>query len=219
MATDVGAVVEIRGVLMHHADNPFFDSYDDIRARVAMALGEGARTIVLAIDSPGGLLSGMLDAAVGIRRACDATGARLVAYVDGQACSAAYALACVADELVVSSTAIVGSIGVLDTLLDVTAADAASGLRYSVVASGDRKTDGNPHTETTSDELAATQARVDELAAIFFDHVAAYRPITSEQVRALQAAALAANRAVEVGLADRVASLDDLLESLKGKAA
>lgn len=204
------ALIEVQGPLMHHPD-PCADSYDAIKDRVVGAIAEGARKVVLSIDSPGGLVSGMIDTADEIRAACDAAGVELYAYVDGQATSAAYALACVASKVYVPSTGIVGSIGVIDALVDATAQDAALGLTYSIVASGARKADGNPHASTTDAAVAAAQSRVDAMAELFFEHVSRRRGVAPERLAALQAGLVHGAEAVSAGLADGVASLDQVL--------
>ncbi len=211
------AVVEVQGPLMHHADY-FCDSYDAIKARVLGALDNGARTVVLSIDSPGGLVSGCFDTSDEIRAACDARGAELVAYVDGQATSAAYALACVASRVFVPATGIVGSIGVIDALVDATAQDRAMGLGFSIITSGARKADGNPHAATTDAAVAAAQSRVDSLAEIFFDHVSRRRGISTEKVAALQAGVVHGAQAVRLGLADDVKTLDQVLALVRSGA-
>lgn len=213
-ARDVGGgvwVVDVRGPLMHHAD-PFCDSYDGIKARAGAAMASGARAVVLSIDSPGGLVSGMLDTAEELRVLADSHECALLAYVDGQATSAAYALACAADRIFVPSTGVVGSIGVVDALVDSTAEDAALGIRYSFVASGTRKTDGNPHVPTTEAAVAAAQGRVDALAALFFAHVEARRGVPAAELASLQAGLFHGADAVSRGLADQVATLDQVIE-------
>lgn len=204
-------VIDVRGPLMHHAD-PFCDSYDAIKSRVVAALDAGATTVVLSIDSPGGLVSGCFDTSDEIRAACDSRGATLVAYVDGQATSAAYALACVAEKIFVPSTGIVGSIGVIDGLIDATAQDAAIGLQYTLITSGARKSDGNPHAKTTDGAVVASQARVNALASIFFDHVSARRGIAPDALAGLQAGLFHGADAVSRGLADQIATLDQVLQ-------
>lgn len=212
-ARDAGGgvhLVSVHGPLMHHED-PFCDSYDAIKARVLGALDAGARTVVLAIDSPGGLLSGMIDTAVEIRAACDERRAQLLTYVDGQATSAAYALGCVAHRIFVPSTGIVGSIGVVCEMVDQTKADGAMGLRVAVIASGARKADGNPHSALTDDAMRAEQERVDALALIFFEHVSAHRGLPIDKIAALQAGLVHGAQATSLGLADEVATLDQVL--------
>lgn len=211
------AVVEVRGPLMHHTD-PWCDSYDAVKSRVAAAIETRPRAIVMSIDSPGGLVSGCFDTSTEIRALCDEAGVDLVAYVDGQATSAAYALACVASKVYVPSTGIVGSIGVIDAIIDATAADAALGIRYSFATSGARKADGNLHAVTTDAAVAAAQSRVDDLAALFFDHVSAARGIPTDKIASLQAGVVHGARAVALGLADGVLTFDQVI-ALVGSGA
>lgn len=207
------AVIEIRGPLEHH-DDWWCDSYEAILDRVTDACSSAATSIVLKLDSPGGELFGCFDAARAIRARCKAAGKRLVAYVDGCACSAAYALACSADEIVTSETAFSGSIGILITRVDLTARDAREGIGFALVASGKRKVDGHPHVALSKPELESMQSQCDALAELFFELVASLRGISTDAVRALEADVFHGPRAVEVGLADRVASFDELLELL-----
>lgn len=209
-------LVEVHGPLMHHAD-PFCDSYDDIKRRVSAAIDRGAtKAVVLSIDSPGGLVSGAFDTADEIRAFCDASGVELVAFVDGQATSAGYALACVANRVFVPPTGFVGSIGVIDALIDATAQDRAFGLQFSIITSGARKSDGNPHTTTTDAAITSAQARVDDLAAIFFEHVSQRRGIAVDKVAGLEAGLVHGARAVALGLADDVKTYDQVLALLRG---
>lgn len=204
-------VVNVRGPLNHHAG--YFDSYDELRSRVEAALAEKPAAVVLAIDSPGGLVSGCFDTAEEIRAAAAAAGVPLYAFVDGAALSAGYALACAASRIIVPSTGIVGSIGVMDMRIDATAADRMMGIAATAIAVGDRKLDGNPHTPMTDDELAATRARQEVLAGLFFQHVAAARGVTPEAVRGLKAALLVGASAVPM-LADDVMSLDQMIAAI-----
>lgn len=206
-------VVTIRGPLMHHAD-PLCDNYDAIRARVVEALSKGPKALVLRIDSPGGLVAGCFELANDIERLSEAAKVPVLAYVEGQACSAAYALACAAESVHVSATAAIGSIGIIDALVDATKADAAMGIRYTLVASGARKTDGNPHAETSEDAVKASKARVDTLAEVFFDFVATSREIDASKPRALEASVVHGVEAKSLGLADEVGSFNQMLASL-----
>lgn len=207
-------VVTIRGPLMHHAD-PLCDNYDAIRARVVEGLSKGPKALVLRIDSPGGLVAGCFELANDIQRLAAAAKVPVLAYVEGQACSAAYALACAAERIHVSTTAAIGSIGILDVLVDATKADAAMGLRYTLVASGARKTDGNPHAETSEEAVRAAEARVEALAEIFFDFVATSRArADASKARSLEASVVHGVTAEKLGLADAVGSFDQMLASI-----
>lgn len=211
---DTCTVVSIRGPLEHHA-GWWCDSYEAILERVKVACEGPSRTIVLRIDSPGGQLSGCFDAARTIRARCKAAGKRLVSYVEGCACSAGYALASAAETIYTSETAFLGSIGILITRLDATAADAAQGLRYALVASGARKVDGNVHAALSEAELAVMQRECETLAERFFAMVAELRPkLGVDALRALEAGVFHGTAAVENGLADTIASFDEMLAAL-----
>lgn len=200
----------IRGPIYQHP-NAATDSYASIVARVSAALAGPAKAVVLVLDSPGGLVSGLFDAVRSLQAAAGSASKPLIAYVDGQACSAAYALACAASRIYVSDTADVGSIGVIAVLLDATASDEQAGLRFELVTSGARKSDGNPHSKISDAARANTQANVDFLAAKFFALVASARPLSASSVKALEAGTFIGELAVNARLADRVASLPEVL--------
>lgn len=206
-------VVNVRGPLMHHEDW-LCDSYDAIKVRVLEAVAEKPSAIVLSLDSPGGLVSGCFETAREIRAACDAAGIPLYAYVDGAALSAAYALACAASRIVAPPTGALGSIGVIDMLVDLTAMNAAQGVRVELVASGARKADGNPNTPISDESIAAVRTNVDALAGVFFEHVAAMRGTSSEEVRAMQAAIVTGDRALPLKLADEIATFDEMIAAI-----
>lgn len=207
------ACVTIRGPLMHHCD-PLWDSYDDVVERVRCALASNASIVLLAIDSPGGLVAGCLDAAREIRAMARAAGKTVVAYADEQATSAAYALACSADAVYLPQTGVLGSIGVIETLTDVSAQLSAMGVQVTAVTSGARKADGNPQIPLTDEARAAIQQHVDNLAGAFFDLVSEMRGQSPDLFAQMQAACFNGGDAVTAGLADGVLSLGDLYAQL-----
>jgi len=204
------AVVSVCGPLTHHPEW-FWDSYDAVRERVAAAFASSCRAVVLELDSPGGDVSGCYETSRELRAMAKASGKPLVAFVDGLAASGAYSLACAAESIVVPPSGFVGSIGVIQALVDQTAADRAMGLRFAVVASGARKADGHPHAPLTDGAIAEAQSQVDSLAEDFFAWVSEARAITVESVRSLEAGVFHGTRAVTVGLADAVMTKSELL--------
>lgn len=209
------AVVRISGPLTSEP-GWWFDSYPQIVERVNAALESPCKALVLRIDSPGGDVDGCYATAREIRaRAADA-GVKVYAYADGCAASAAYALACAAERIYVADSARVGSIGVMLVTVDTTAMDRAMGLNFAVITSGARKADGHPHVPLSDQALGAMQGQVDTLAELFFEHVAAARSMKVEAVRGQQAAVFIGAHAVEAGLADGVATFDELLAIANG---
>jgi len=205
--SDVGvAVVSVRGPLMHHADY-CFDSYEGLKARMREALALNPRAILLDIDSPGGLVSGAFDTARELRAMCNTANVELRAHVEAQATSAAYAMASAASWIGVSRSASIGSIGVIDTLIDATAQNEMNGVKVQLVTSGARKADGNPDAPLNADAIAATQERVESLARMFFELVVDHGwGGDVESVAALEAAVLTGEQAVAAGLASAIAT-------------
>jgi ClpP class serine protease len=206
-------VVSVNGPL-EQRPGAWFDDYESIRKRVCLALESTARAVVLRINSPGGCLYGTLDTARAIRADAARAGKPLVAFVDGDGCSAAYALACAADETVISSSAVVGSIGVLMAREDASVALSAQGVQVAFVTSGASKAYGRPELAMSERELADTQALVNQLAGPFIAYVAARRGLTTKAVAGYEAGQFTGVAAVQAGLADRLMSLDALIASL-----
>lgn len=149
----------------------------------------------------------------------EATGKPVVAYANESAFSAGYALATVADAIVLPDTGQVGSIGVIAALMDMTKALDAQGVRVAVVASGTQKTDTHPAVPITDAAIGRLRDDVNALASIFFDEVAAARGKDAEEIKALQAGTFLGARAVKVGLADAVGNLSDAVARAQQMAA
>jgi ClpP class serine protease len=198
------AVVDVCGPL---SQKPgwWTESYDEIRERFAAACQSKQPAVCLKLDSPGGDTAGNLELARDLRAMAATAGKRLVAFTDGMACSAAYALACAAEEIVTTPSASIGSIGVWCPLLDVTAQNAMWGVKYFVASSGKSKNDRNPNTGITDEAFARLQAQVDLLAANFFGLVAEFRPSLSvDAIKALEGADLFGPEGLAAGLSDRI---------------
>lgn len=196
------AIVDVCGPLVQH-DNFFMPSYESVKAKFLAALASDASTIVLRIDSPGGDFAGCLELSRYLRAAAADAGKRLVGFTDSQALSAAYAIACACDELVITPSATVGSIGVWAALCDQTAQDRAMGINIAVVSSGEQKAERNPHVPITESSIQNLQVEVNAMAGMFFDVVSEMRGIPLPQVEALQGGTKFGAMAIEARLADR----------------
>jgi capsid assembly protease len=209
------AIVHVRGPIDHH-DAGDGDSYDAITRRVQEAHDSDARTVVMCIDSPGGVVSGLNQCVHALRGIADASGKDFIAYVGEMATSAAYALCCSCDEVITPPSGICGSIGVISTMASEAAADAAHGYDYRLLTSGSHKADGHPHAPITNDATKAEQGRVDKLAMQFFNIASKARGISVDTIRSYQAGLFLGKEAVRAGLADSVMGYRTLLETLNG---
>ncbi len=208
------AVIKITGPLEHHA-SMWFDSYESILCRIEGAMHhEDVTCVLLDIDSPGGEVSGLQEAVRKIRAMSVQYKKPITAFADDEAYSAAYALACSADEIFLPEGGGVGSVGVLATLCDRTEMTKAEGLRIEVIRSGTRKAEGHPDLPLDDGVISRVQSRVDDLADQFFALVADARPVNPKELEALQGACVYGQKAVKAGLADGVLSFDSVLASL-----
>jgi signal peptide peptidase SppA len=204
------AVIAVEGPLVHKAG--WWLDYESLAATFRSCLDDSSvSAVVLKFDSPGGEVSGLNETVAIMQAAKNKAGKPVYGYVDESCYSAAYALACVCDELYLPESASVGSIGVITAMCDVTKNDEANGIRVAVVASGSKKTDGHPHVALTDDAIARTQATVDRLASAFFVMVSDARGLKTSDVEAYQAGTFMGTEAVDAGLADGVMSLSELL--------
>jgi len=209
-------IIGIYGPLMNREDL-FFDSYEGIRSRVAAAMAKTPRGVVLALDSPGGQVAGLFETVRSIRQMADRSKVPLYAFVENQATSAAYALACATQRIGITPAASVGSIGVIDSLIDATDAQKQMGLRIQLITSGNRKSDGGSG-QPSYQAINAAGERVSQVADLFFDLVSQARGVSVEDVRAMDAGILIGQRAVDARLADQVTTLDEFLAAIDSAA-
>jgi len=138
----------------------------------------------------------------------------IVAYVQGMACSAAYWIASATSHIYVDKTATLGSIGVVAAWTDDSKARTAAGLTdYEVVSSQSPKKRLDPKLD---DGRAELQKQIDGLADIFIDDVAAFRDVSRDKVLSDfgQGSTFLANEAINLGMADEISSLRDVIAEL-----
>lgn len=190
----------------------FFDDYESILCRFRSAIySDDVSSVLLKIDSGGGSAAGLNECVDAMRKCKRETGKMVCAYVDEGAYSAAYALACVADEIYLPRSGGVGSIGVIVQLVSWAEANAKDGVRFEVITSGARKADFNPNVPISNAAIARVQARVDGLAKIYFQLVKDTRGVNA---KSLEADTFYGKDAVRRGLADYVMSLDAVLAGM-----
>lgn len=197
------AVVSISGPLEQNSGS-LFENYPCIYKKVLDACKSESKAVCLKLDSPGGDFSGCLELSRELKELCKTYKKKLVAFTDSSALSAAYALAVAADEIVITESAFVGSIGVWSALVDVTAADKMIGQHIVIVPSGSRKADRNPHVPISEETIATMQRQVDDMASLFFSEVATRRNLSVESVKAIQGAEVFGQAAVDARLANRI---------------
>lgn len=174
--------------------------------RVAETTGDVQRHVLL-VDSPGGVVSHVGEAADMLR----SLSKPVTAFVAGMGASLAYWLASQASELVLDRAASVGSIGVVASSSRQEGPDQSGRRSYEIVSSSAPMKRPDLSTE---EGRAAVQAEVDAIEAVFLADVAAGRRVSVDQVRERfgRGAMVPAARAVEAGMADRIGTLESVLQ-------
>ena len=175
--------------------------------------------IILDIDSPGGNYTGtpeLAEKVYGLRGRKP-----LVAIANGMAASAAYWLATATDEVVVTPSGEVGSVGVLAIHYDMSAMNADLGITPTYVTYGRYKAEFNPDAPLAPEAAAELQRRVNEAGDTFVKALAKQRRTLQSNVRENygQGRVFGAEEAVARGMADRIDTLEATISRLaSGKA-
>lgn len=213
------ALITIDGSLVNRGawlnSNSGLVSYEGIGAQIDdIAADEEIESVVLDIDSSGGEATGMFGLAAKIRALRSKK--RIVAVVNDVAASAAYGIASAAHEIVVSPTSVVGSIGVIMVHFDRSGELGQKGIRPTIIAVGEHKADGNPFGPLPEGVHASMLANAQTFYDQFIDAVAAGRgqKLTASLARQTQARIFIGQQAIKSGLADRMASLDEVMSGL-----
>lgn len=220
--TDGVAVISANGALVHRSRidgvSTYLLGYNELAAQVEAAQADpNVHAILQVWDSPGGEVSGAFEYAD--RMHALRGGKPMWAIADSLAASAAYLGGSAFEQLAVSSTGYVGSIGVVMRHVDFSRALDNDGIRVTHIFAGSHKVDGNPYEPLPKEVRADLQAEIDSLYTLFVDAVARHRGLSTETVRATQAQVYRGMSAVSMGLADRVATTDQLISELSAQRA
>jgi signal peptide peptidase SppA len=171
--------------------------------------------IVFDVDSPGGHVDGLEELGVEIRNARGGE-KPIVAVANTMAASAAYWLASQAEEIVVTPSGTVGSVGVIAAHQDLSAAYEAGGIRTTIITYGDHKSEGNEYEPLSDEARAEIQRHVTHYGHMFEAAVSKGRKVSVEAIRKSygQGRMLLPKEAVSVGAADRIDTLDNTVRRL-----
>jgi HK97 family phage major capsid protein len=190
-------------------------STEKLGAQIDAALNsQDVRAIVLDVDSPGGNVSGVPELAEKIYAARGDK--KIVAVVNSLMASGAYWIGSSADEVVITPSGMIGSIGVLWVHTEFSEMDAAMGIANTIIRAGLHKAEANSMEPLPDGARERMQTMVDDYYDQFVAAVARNRRTTPDAVRKGygQGDVLTAQRAVTAGLADRVATLEQVLSEL-----
>lgn len=189
-------------------------SYEMLKGQMEAFVGYGAKTVAMVVDSGGGMAHGMMDSANYIRKLADENGIKIIAYVDGSACSAAFGISCIADEIIMSADSQVGSIGVLIQLYNDSKNLEMRGYERTFITAGADKVPWDAEGKFTENFLNGLQEQVDTLYEGFTSHVALHRKMSVDAVKNTEANVFMSKDAIELGLADQIMTPENFHEYL-----
>jgi signal peptide peptidase SppA len=213
-------VIEIKGPMTNATS--YWDRYDKaatypaIRDALVHAVNDPeVKTILLDIESGGGAVAGMFDAARFIRGVND--NIKPVVAFGETIYSAAYCLGSSAGQIFTSNAGEVGSIGVIATHMDYSKMYADMGVNVTVMRSGKYKALANRMEPLSDDARKQMQASMDAKYEVFVQHVADMRRTTYPKADAnmAQGREFFGSAAKDAGLVDAITTYDALLAVLQ----
>lgn len=219
------AVIPIAGPMFRYA-NLFTaisgaTSFERLAADIGTVMAdEEVERVIFDINSPGGEVDGASETAELI---ASYRGVKpMTAFVSHLGASAAYLMASAADEIVIERLAMVGSIGAVLGVVSRKKADEKRGIdRMEFVSSVSPDKRVDPFSDDAGEAekaRAKLQGLVDRVGAVFVEVVASYRGMSEEEVTKSKGGMLVGSDAVEAGLADRIGTLEGLIEEFSGGA-
>jgi capsid assembly protease len=178
----------------------------------ALVLDDEIGAIVLRFDSPGGMAAGCFDL---VDHIYAARGKKPIhALVDDYAYSAAFAIASACDQIWVSRTGGVGSVGVVSFHYDWSSANTQMGVKVTPIYAGARKIDFNSNFALTDEAKEEATLVIEGLYSLFTETVARNLGVATEAVKATEARTFVGQAAVDAGFATQLGTWEDLVASL-----
>jgi protease-4 len=189
--------------------------YSTITSESAAAVSAGASAILYHISSPGGTVSGNVEAAEFIASIRIPTASHCV----GLACSAAYKLAAGTGAIIASPSAEIGNIGTILSWMDCSEMWREMGVEFKAITNEGADLKSTFHLEPNATQLAFLQERINDAGSEFRSHVEAGRSAAGAELNeeVWRAGWYSGKRAGEMGLIDGIGTESDAREWLIGR--
>ena len=178
-----------------------------------------ARAVALVINSPGGSPSQSHLIYRRIRQLADEKHIPVLAFVEDVGASGGYMLACAADEIICDQYSIVGSIGVVGGTFGFTKLMDKLGIERRLYTAGDRKVMLDPFLPEKPDDVKRIKSIQKDIHENFIALVKARRggKLNGSDKALFSGEFWTADKAIELGLADRMGDLRSILRERFGE--
>lgn len=214
--------IDIKGTLVNKAGQTQacveLTSYESLKHQFSKQIELGAEHIVMQIDSGGGEAYRCFGTINSVIKMLNDNNVKTTAYVDGGACSAAYAWASLADEIVVNPMGRVGSVGVVTQLINNSKQLEQDGLQRTFVYAGKNKipfTDSGEFSETFINDI---QESIDKSYDSFTTFISKNRSMSKQSVIDTDASVYDAEEAISIGFADKIMEIEEFDEYIQTKS-
>lgn len=180
-------------------------SYESIISQTKSYISDGHKTIYFYLDTPGGEVAGLFGAADFIASLPETYGVETIGITDGIMASAGYVLGSAVQKLYATETSMVGSIGVIMTLVNTMKADEGAGREYLILRSKDEKAKLNSHEPFDQKAIDDALAMIAELDSIMNKTVASNRSgLSIQTIIDLNGKVVLGTEALSLGLIDGI---------------
>lgn len=230
-------VVPIQGVILNEKPDDILAllSVDvtygyEVKTILAEAASDDSiKGVLLAIDSPGGTITGSKAISDGVADYIEQTGNPVVAHIMGTGASGGYWSAAAADYIIADSGSLVGSIGVIfgpfKYYNEVTSESSqgegitASSIDTYYITSGELKDFGNPYRIMTQEEMEILQEDTDSAYNEFVKYISERRGIPENTIKnQIKALPYGNERALSLKLIDANGPRESAYEYLSSQA-
>lgn len=203
--------IPIMGVLLNRFSYQFgrwATGYTYIEKALQRGLADdNVKAIAFVCDSPGGEVAGCFEL---VDKIYDARGEKpMRAFSADHAYSAAFALASAANDISVTRSGGVGSVGVVTAHVEYSEMLKDWGVKVTFIFAGKHKVDGNSYEKLPDNVKSRIQERINRIYGEFTATVARNRGMDEKAVRDTEALTYDANEAITIGFADRIGALDE----------
>lgn len=204
------AIIAVHGILVPRrgtmtADCQEIMSFEWLRTQISAALADSTiKEIALDIQSGGGTAQAAFECAAYIYEAQKQKPIRAI--INYNAYSAAYLIASACTEIIISETGGVGSIGVYQKRMDLSAYYSGLGVKIYTFFRGAKKIQLHPDIEMTEEEKSDLETSTEKTYQQFIAAVSKYRGLSPQEVQATEAACFQGQEAIDLKLADTLSS-------------
>ena len=201
-----------------HLTMPIYESESFAHAVKKIKENENIKGVLLVIDSPGGLVGASIEIADMIKDLAQKM--PVIAYVQGSMASGSYYAGMYANEIYANRGALIGSVGVIFSGINIEELMQKVGVKEQGIKAGAFKEIGTMTRKWSEEERQFLENLLQEQYAMFYSDVLQAR---GEKLKSkdyhdfAEGKVFSANKALELGLIDKVESMQGAMEALRQK--